>query len=131
MNPTSETERVRHAVQAITRDLLTILEVSTATDTQQWQAPPRTSDPAETGDIRRPDNLHSDPTGDTATDPTRIHLHDQHTQTADRLEIVADQVRQIVTNPPKRLGRALDRISIETRQTAVRFDNAHRYWHGT
>lgn len=129
LNPQSETERVVSAIQAITRDLLLILEVSRAADTQQWQSPPRTLE--DTADIRRPDNTHSDPTGDTATNETRLHLHHQHDATATKLEHVATQVHKLAATPPKRMGKALDHISIDTRQTAIRFDNAHRYWHGT
>ena len=130
LNPRSENERVEHAIQAITRDLLTILEVSRDSKTQQWEPPPHHADPTETGDIRRPENLHSDPTGDAATNPSRLYLHDQHDQTAGKLEAVAARVHKLVTTPPKRYGQALDRISIDTRQTAVRFDRAHSQWYG-
>lgn len=106
LNPQSERERVRAAAVAICRDLLMIVELSEAASTNQWQPPPNHSDPSETGDIRRPENVHSDPTGDAATDPTRIYLHHAHRNAA----------------------RALDRIAQQTRQHAVRLDKAHQHW---
>lgn len=130
LNPASENERVEHAIQAITRDLLAILEVSRASKVHQWERPPHNSDPTETGDIRRPENIHSDPTGDAATNPARLYLRQQHDHTAEQLQRIAGKVHKLVTDPPKRYGQALDRLSQDTRQTAIRFDRAHANWYG-
>lgn len=108
LNPVSDLDRIRQSVMSLLDDATTIWELAQAAAEQQWESPPRMVDHAETGDIRRAVNVTSDPTGDAAVAPERIHYRKEFRQASMGLDHAASIVHSHV----------------------VRLDGARKRWRG-